>query len=608
MSSSTTLPPPPIKSPHFSLWASPLSPLANFQSSSSLPSSADVVIIGSGFSGASVAYHLLVDPSSSTSSSYYHQNPSLTSSPNKKPRVVMLEARQTCSGASGRNGGHLHPSFTYGAATWATDDDATRNQHLAKIAFDAKNYSTLAALIAQNNIASAQSIFTDGPNNSPSSSLAAGWAVYDTPQEFAQACAVVSAYIQASPEPDHPPIRIYSRDEARKRTGLTNIAGALHCPATPLCGYSLVSWLLMECITKGNLQLHSNTPVRAVTRETPEAVGRDKPLEYVIKTSRGPIKTPVIIFATNAYTGNLVSKSTVSPKAYLDSIKQSVSPEVFARGSSAIVIPPSSQVTVKDYFSSARNVLSSTSSSMQGPAASLNNNPMHIDVEIETRLRTEIYPVRGQVAHYQAPHILTSQHLTAVRPTGVPKLSLVWNDEYLAVVPQRSGDAQGQVDIVFGGCRRFGASKQVGLTDDNSLSNVVSWTLDDYFATRIGVPLQSSEDPVEAMAGSFTRTLVLDDSKEANGSVATTTAVKVQEWTGIMGFTRDERPCVGSLIEDEEEAQAGPRVLVIGGFGGHGMPRIFLSAKALVHRYLRKVDDTEEANSWPLWFPSEYIN
>lgn len=50
-----------------------------------LPDEADIVIIGAGYAGASTAYHLLKD------------NPS-------PPKIVILEAREACSGATGRNG------------------------------------------------------------------------------------------------------------------------------------------------------------------------------------------------------------------------------------------------------------------------------------------------------------------------------------------------------------------------------------------------------------------------------------------------------------------------------------------------------------------------
>lgn len=56
------------------------------------PAECDIVIIGAGYAGASVAYHLVED------------NPS-------PPSIMILEARQACSGATGRNGEfhtHIH--------------------------------------------------------------------------------------------------------------------------------------------------------------------------------------------------------------------------------------------------------------------------------------------------------------------------------------------------------------------------------------------------------------------------------------------------------------------------------------------------------------------
>lgn len=50
----------------------------------------DTVVIGSGISGARIAWGLLGDEDGDVKG--------------EKRRVVMLEARQTCSGASGRNG------------------------------------------------------------------------------------------------------------------------------------------------------------------------------------------------------------------------------------------------------------------------------------------------------------------------------------------------------------------------------------------------------------------------------------------------------------------------------------------------------------------------
>lgn len=75
----------PHDSPTQSYWQDPPDEIADLRSTEALPETADVVIVGSGISGAAVAWNLLQDSGSA-------------------PSVVMLEARQACSGATGRNG------------------------------------------------------------------------------------------------------------------------------------------------------------------------------------------------------------------------------------------------------------------------------------------------------------------------------------------------------------------------------------------------------------------------------------------------------------------------------------------------------------------------
>jgi hypothetical protein len=80
----------PLSNPTKSTWQIPPDPLRNYRSTETLPTSIlDVVIIGSGFSGTSVAWHLL----------HGDGNP-----PDAYFNTLMLEARETCSGATGRNG------------------------------------------------------------------------------------------------------------------------------------------------------------------------------------------------------------------------------------------------------------------------------------------------------------------------------------------------------------------------------------------------------------------------------------------------------------------------------------------------------------------------
>ncbi|KAG7087669.1 hypothetical protein E1B28_013617 [Marasmius oreades] len=92
------LPPPglPVSKPCLSIWqrTTRTNPLLNHNSVSTtaVPSTADAVIIGSGLSGTLTAYELLN-----------------SSSPNAPKAVVVLEAREACSGATGRNAGHCRP-------------------------------------------------------------------------------------------------------------------------------------------------------------------------------------------------------------------------------------------------------------------------------------------------------------------------------------------------------------------------------------------------------------------------------------------------------------------------------------------------------------------
>ena len=72
-------------------WHTQLHALDEFCSSETVPPIVDVAIIGGGLSGACTAYHLLTGTDSSATSA---------------PSIAIFEARQACSGATGRNGGH----------------------------------------------------------------------------------------------------------------------------------------------------------------------------------------------------------------------------------------------------------------------------------------------------------------------------------------------------------------------------------------------------------------------------------------------------------------------------------------------------------------------
>jgi hypothetical protein len=77
---------PPRPNPTVSYWQDPPdADIADFASGQTVPETADTIIIGSGITGTSIAYGLL-------------------NSSKPAGKVIMLEARQACSGATGRNG------------------------------------------------------------------------------------------------------------------------------------------------------------------------------------------------------------------------------------------------------------------------------------------------------------------------------------------------------------------------------------------------------------------------------------------------------------------------------------------------------------------------
>lgn len=77
-----------------SFWHTEPSPLLlGHRSTRQLPEKADVVVIGSGITGASVAWHLLGGESGTVDGGKGNED---------GPSVVMLEAREACWGATGR--------------------------------------------------------------------------------------------------------------------------------------------------------------------------------------------------------------------------------------------------------------------------------------------------------------------------------------------------------------------------------------------------------------------------------------------------------------------------------------------------------------------------
>lgn len=149
-----------------------------------------------------------------------------------------------------------------------------------------------------------------------------------------------------------------------------------------------------------------------------------------------------------------------------------------------------------------------------------------------------IVPVRGQMSALLPP----AQLAEANRLQDSYGFLGPAQDDYL-VQRERGPRGGGSEQLLYGGGRCHGFS--VGVCDDETL------------------------DPETAryLRGALNTLLGVDETSDAEELKAT------HEWTGIMGFSRDDKPFVGPVPGREG-------VFVSAGYTGHGMPNAWLCAKS----------------------------
>ncbi|KAJ1329651.1 FAD-dependent oxidoreductase [Microdochium nivale] len=298
----------PVQNPTISYWQIPTHPDVADHQSAGLPETADIVIIGSGMSGTSVAWHLLVgDDETDSGASAGH---TATAS---RPRIAMLEARQACSGATGRNGGHIRPSSyeEYDAAKKVTTQE------------EAIKITTLRANHTQAILAAASKLPAHAREWSSARRVDSLDVFFDE-KEFRHAVHLTEILKQEVPDVGDQ-WEILERDEAVRISLMPSAVGAL--AGTPelagaVWGYRFVTGSLKFMLDGfpvagrrtdgdgGSFSLDTHTPARQV-RTLP--AGSEYNFEVI--TDRGVIRTDHVVHASNAW----VPRFTVGMGGFLDS-------------------------------------------------------------------------------------------------------------------------------------------------------------------------------------------------------------------------------------------------------------------------------------------------
>ncbi|KAK6956916.1 hypothetical protein Daesc_002198 [Daldinia eschscholtzii] len=257
----------PRDNPTRSYWQLEPDKIADVRSTDSLPEKAEVIIIGSGITGAAMAFNLLETGTRD---------------------IVMLEARQACSGATGRNGGHTK------AASYLSFPEHEK-QHGTAMAVKIARLE-LANIRAVHAFAREHGIECD---SHPCDTVDV---VYDAARwQFNQRA--VKTMQDAMPDDDASVYAVHSAEEVRSkffcgRGGDEGVYGGLSYEAGSLNSYQFAIGVLKLCLEKG-LNLQTNTPALNL-----EKVGGG----WKVETTRGSIEARKVILATNGYTASIWEK------------------------------------------------------------------------------------------------------------------------------------------------------------------------------------------------------------------------------------------------------------------------------------------------------------
>ncbi|PMD43301.1 FAD dependent oxidoreductase [Hyaloscypha variabilis F] len=253
----------PVSNSTTPYWRTELHEIDSIRSSEDLPSECDVLIVGAGLSGVSTAYHLLDD------------NPS-------PPSIVLLEAREVCSGATGRNGGHL-------MMIWSWIDEISKEFGLEaakEVALFQRDQVYAMKAVAEKEKLDCDAILTRC------------FEVVLDQRHFDAASKVYQKQLEDGLDFIQD-VNFVGPKHAEKLSGVKGAKGGVTTTALQLWPYKFVSGLLSRLLERSpSLNVQTHTPVTSIIASNDGT--------SIVHTPRGTIRAQKIVFATNGYTTGIV--------------------------------------------------------------------------------------------------------------------------------------------------------------------------------------------------------------------------------------------------------------------------------------------------------------